>query len=85
MMKFKDCVPEKSFWVNHGPILKNVAELPSALRKMGDKTFQHHVSPQKNDFAKWIREVFGEKNLAEALAKAKNKENMIRAIEYSLR
>ena len=84
-MKYPNCLPHKSFWVNNGPIVKNIAELPGTLRKMSDKTFQHHVNKEKNDFAKWVRDVFGDKNLADAITKAKNSENMIRAIEYSLR
>lgn len=84
-MKYPNCLPHKSFWVNNGPILKNIGELPAVLRRMSDKTFLHHVNKEKNDFAKWIREVFGDKNLADAITKAKNKDNMIRAIEYSLR
>lgn len=79
--KYPNCPAEKCFWVNNGPILKNVAELPTTLRRMSDKTFQHHVNHQKNDFARWIKEVFGDARLADAIRKAKTKEELIRVVE----
>ena len=82
--KYPDCAPAKCFWVNNGPILKNIAELGNALRRMSDKTFQHHVAKNKNDFAKWIEDVFRDKNLAQAVRQAKGKEGIIRVVEYSL-
>ena len=56
--------PDKAFWVHNGPILKNVSELFNALRTMREDTFRHHVNKDKNDFAKWIGDVYGEARLA---------------------
>jgi hypothetical protein len=83
-MKYSNCLPPKAFWVNNGPVLKNVGELPTALRRMSDKTFHHHVNKDKNDFAKWIQDVFGDARLADALRKSRGKDELIRAIERAL-
>lgn len=76
--------PEKCFWVHNGPILRNLAELLSALKKMKKGTFVHHVNKEKNDFSKWIKEVFGDKTLASALEKTRTKEGLIRILKKEI-
>ena len=41
---------------------------------MSDATFNYHVNEQKNDFANWIENVYGNKQLATELKKAKTRE-----------
>ena len=69
--------PEQCFWVNNGPIVRSVADLPRALKKMKDKTFMHHVGKDKNDFSTWIKHVVGDANLANSISKLKTKKAMI--------
>ena len=75
---------EKCFWVHNGPILKNSKELLDALKKMKRPTFTHHVNKGKNDFSKWIKEVLGDNQLAEALEKARTKQEFIKNIRKKL-
>ena len=79
-MVYPDCAPEQCFWTPDGQILKNVAELRAALKKMSKGTFQHHVNKDKNDFARWIGEVFGDAKLAENIRKATSKAAIIKAL-----
>lgn len=61
----------KCFWVNQGPILKNLLELEVALEKMSDEMFGRHVSKNRNDFAEWVEHVLMDSETADALRKAK--------------
>ena len=58
---------EKAFWVNFGPIIHSLEELLIALRSMDDKTFRHHVTKNRNDFASWVNDVLREGGLAKKL------------------
>ena len=68
-----DAAPEQCFWVNNGPILKNMDELANAFLQMSNETFKHHVNSDKNDFSAWVNDVFGDKKLANDLLSSKNK------------
>lgn len=80
-----DVCPENCFWVNNGPILKNLSELLSTLKSISDETFRHHANPQKNDFAKWIDEVIGDKKLAKDIAKSRNKKSLIKKVDFRVK
>ncbi|MBI3051642.1 hypothetical protein HYY74_04235 [Candidatus Woesearchaeota archaeon] len=79
-----DCSPECAFWVNNGPILKNLQELSEALRHMQDDQFVHHVNREKNDFCKWIDEVIGDHHLAAALGKARTRTATLKKVNERL-
>ena len=61
---------EKRFYTHDGTVLSNLYELKNALGKMGRQTYVHHVTDDKNDFARWVREVLVDDKLANDLAKA---------------
>jgi len=67
--------PENYFWVNNGSILKDLYDLQDALVVMNEDQFDFHTKRDGNDFARWIEDVFGEKELAGKIAKAKNKKS----------
>lgn len=69
----RDIQPENSFWLNTGPTLKNLEELNNFLPNMSNEQFSYHLNKEKNDFAKWIDEVIGDKKLAKDLANVKTK------------
>lgn len=71
--------PEKAFWINNGPILKNIIDLAVAAKKITPQQFAHHVSQGKNDFAKWVDEVIRDQALAKKLQHAKTKEELSKA------
>ena len=73
--------PTNYFYCNDGSVFKSVDEFMSALKTMGEQTFHHHVSPQRNDFAIWIRHVFHEEQLADALERAKERAGMLTELD----
>ena len=79
-----DVAPEQSFWVNNGPVLRNLEELSSALPQMSDETFHHHVNNDKNDFSNWINDVVGDKKLANDLLSSKTKDSAVKKIRNRL-
>ncbi len=80
-----DVSPEQCFWVNNGPIVHNVNQLSSALRKMDDSTFMHHVNDTKNDFSAWVKHVVGDTSLANSISKMKTKKAMIDQLDKRLK
>jgi hypothetical protein len=60
---------EKRFYCHDGKILNNLYELKNALEKMNHACYIHHVTDEKNDFARWVREVLGDDKLANDLGK----------------
>lgn len=79
-----DVVPEQCFWVNNGPILRNLEELAKTLPELSDDVFYHHVSNEKNDFSNWIRDVIGDQALASDLLSSKNKESALKKVRNRL-
>ena len=72
---------DKVFWVHDGPVLRNVKDLCDYLPSMSDDTFNHHVSPERNDFSNWIKDVVGDKQLANEIGKCKNKDSACRKLK----
>lgn len=80
-----DASPENCFWVNFGPVLKNLRELRDALAHgMSDAQFAHHVGPGKNDFATWVEGILEDPACAQALRRAKTRPAALRAVEAQL-
>ncbi len=77
--------PEKAFWINNGPVLKNIIELANAARKLTPQQFTHHVNKAKNDFAKWAGEVVKDPELARKLRSIKTKEDLAEAVTERLK
>ncbi len=75
---------EELFHLQNGLEITSVEELKKELKNMPEEVFKHHVNKKKNDFSKWIRDVFKDKQLAEKIKKARNKEEMTRIIEERL-
>ena len=84
MKYLSDAAYEQSFWVNNGPVLKNVEELGSALAQMSDYTYNYHANKQKNDFSRWVNDVVGDQKLANDLLSSKNKESAVKKVQNRL-
>jgi len=69
------------FYLNNGKKLKNIAELMESLKDMDQDLFSFHVNEQHNDFASWIRDVFGEKELARRTSQTRYSATMLKSIE----
>jgi len=79
-----DVAPEQCFWVNNGPILKNLDELANALPDISDEAYQHHVNKERNDFSIWINDVVGDKKLSNDLLSSRSKESALKKIKSRL-
>lgn len=75
-----DVPPDKCFWVNNGPVLKNLYELQDALKSISEDTYTHHANKDKNDFSRWVEEVIGDAKLAKELMTARNMESAFKKI-----
>lgn len=71
-------IPEHhSFILLDGKKIDSLSQLLSHLKKMNERVFSHHVTPEKNDFATWIKDVFHEEDLSGRVMLADTKENII--------
>ncbi len=70
---FKKAPKNREFYAIDGNVFDSVKEFSLGLREMNDNTFWHHVTPDRNDFANWVEEIFKDKELAEQLHKAADK------------
>lgn len=71
---------EKRFYCHDGKILNNIFELKSALETMQAHTYNHHVTDEKNDFARWVREVLVDDKLAHDLLKCPDNKEATRIV-----
>ncbi|MFT4260882.1 MAG: hypothetical protein ACMXX9_00435 [Candidatus Woesearchaeota archaeon] len=62
-----DCRPEECFWTCNGRVLRNVYELVSYVKTSDDYSFKYHKNNEKDDFGKWIRDVFDDYILSDRL------------------
>jgi hypothetical protein len=58
------------FYCHDGSIFADINELAAGLATMSDETFAYHSNPDNQDFSNWVRDVIGDKQLADDLAKA---------------
>ena len=64
------------FVLCNGKPVKNVKELADIMEDLEDHIFNHHVRPDHNDFATWVKDIFKDVELAQKLADAKDKKHM---------
>lgn len=76
--------PDKWFYFVQGRKAASIEELKNALESMDEAEFRHHVNYEKNDFANWAEDVFGEKELARNLREVADKEGSLILIEQYL-
>jgi hypothetical protein len=77
--KFLSDLPlDKCFYVQNGPVIKNLEEFIQALESMSDASFSYHRNGTKNDFYNWILFVIGDSRLANEVGTAKTKETTLK-------
>jgi PGF-pre-PGF domain-containing protein len=79
-----DIGPEQYFYLEDGTSLRNISELISALERMDEKVFNHHVSRTNNDFANWIEHVFNDVILADMLRHVMDRNDLKRILTERL-
>lgn len=62
--------PDQLFWVNNGPVLKDLRDLRDAFRTMTDEQYRFHAKRDGNDFAKWVSVVLHNEECAKQLKRA---------------
>jgi malonyl CoA-acyl carrier protein transacylase len=77
----EDVDPEHYFYVDDGAWITNLGELRDKLGSMDDATFKHHVTNEKNDFHNWVKDVVGDSELADQLAKANSQQEAAALVE----
>ncbi len=73
--------PENYFYVCNGVVIKDLDDLLNTLNSIDDKTFNHHVNDEKNDFFCWVRDVVQDKILAKKLESTKDRNKMIKNVD----
>lgn len=58
-----------TLWLSNGMVVKSLDDLAEAVSAMSEATFHYHVNVERNDFANWIQDVIGDKDLAMKLSK----------------
>jgi hypothetical protein len=71
----------RAFWFHMHLMAKNLPEFAVGLGQISDEVFAYHVSGQKNDLARWVREVIGDAVLAQVLDQVHNKEEAAAAVQ----
>ncbi len=72
---------DRSFRLHMGASIRSLKEMAEALDIMADRTFGHHVSEARNDFASWVKDVLGDDQLAAGLCKMKGREAILKAVD----
>lgn len=72
----RDIPQEKFFVLANGQPVKNVAELAAILDQLEDHVFHHHVTPDRNDFHNWIKDVFEDVELARKISGIGDKKHL---------
>jgi len=67
----------EQFYVHEGPAVSTVAELADVLAQADRGVFEHHISAGHNDFADWIRGVFGDDTAAAVVESARNPSEVV--------
>lgn len=75
----------RCFWVCDGKILGNLKDFEWALKEMSDETFKYHANGEKKDFVKWVDEALSDGEAAKAIAKAKNRKEMLKEVKKILK
>ena len=66
----------KTFNLHGGKTFSNLRQFAKHLQKMDGKSFKHHVTDTKNDFANWTRHALKKDDLADKLEKRMDKVEM---------
>jgi archaellum component FlaC len=73
--------PNYHFNLPDGTPIKSISHLISGLKNMNDATFSKYVNDSKNDFAQWVRVSTKNNDLADKMAKANGRGELIQVLE----
>lgn len=72
-----DVPEEKRFWLADGRLVSSIKDLHNILKSLNKETFDYHVNESKNDFYNWVKDVYGDRQLADDLLECSTKEGII--------
>ena len=75
----------QEFWVNSGPVLRNLKELANYLEVIDVARYNFHTKNGSNDFANWVKHVLKDDKAAQAINKAKTISATLTAVNKSLK
>jgi hypothetical protein len=73
----KDVSPDKILKLVNGMLVINMASLYDEIAAMKDDDYAKHVTETKNDFADWVKDAVGDKELSDHLAATKDKQQIL--------
>ena len=71
---------ENGFRCADGRVICSLAQLEDAFAGMSADTFTQHVSAERNEFADWVRNVIGDKQLAVEIFTQRNRAHSAKSI-----
>jgi hypothetical protein len=74
----------KAFVTRSGTQLHSLKDLYGHLSTISDEEYSHHVNAERNDFASWVEHVHGDRFLAQAMRRARSKEELQKAVFISM-
>ncbi len=78
-------VPEEHvFHFRDGRRAHSLADLYDAINHMTDDEFNHHVTPDNNDFANWVEFVYHNPSLASELRKVFSKDDTLKVLREEI-
>ena len=82
-----DVLSNDTFWFCNGHIARNIYELVNYIEQLNDFGWKYHVNKNrnKNDFARWIGLVLGDKPLGEGLRNVYHKEKYVKIIRTRIK
>jgi len=80
-MSLKDVHADHVFHLKSGATIKNLYELASELAGMDEEVFQHHVTPDKNDFHNWVLHIVRDEHLADVFSEIRDRRLMLASVE----
>jgi len=80
MKQLKPVPQDKIFYVYEGGTINSLYQLADSLASMPAKSFNHHVTPTRNDFANWVRDVIQDSVLAQRISSQKSKALMEKTV-----
>jgi hypothetical protein len=75
-----DASEDKRFFCQDGCVSKSLHQLAECLAHMTEDSYRHHVTPLRNDFSNWVRDVFGDDKLANDLTRCANRAEAVKAL-----
>ncbi|GEM_PF-7067086 len=73
---------QHAFVLANGKNAQNVHELHAHLQVAEERVFQHHVTPAKNDFSAWVKDMYGRHDLAAALGACTSRQATLETLQW---